>query len=64
MKVTKPEMRTALLNLSCTAVERNHKYIVVAIMLANANDNVLYTAWYCMSVISYITMATVARSSR
>lgn len=29
-----------------TAKERNHKYIVVAVIDANENDNVLYAVWY------------------
>ena len=62
MKVTKPEISTALLYLSCTAKERNHRYIVVAIMLASEKDKTLYTAWYCKSVISYIVMALDTRS--
>jgi len=45
MKVTKPEMSTALLYFSSTAVCRNQRYIVVAIMLARAKDKTLYTAW-------------------
>jgi len=55
-------MMTALLNWSLTAVERNQSYMVVAIMLARANDKQLYTAWYCKSVIAYIVMA--ANTSR
>ena len=61
MKVTSPEVSTALLYLSWTANERNHKYMVVAIMLARAKDSVLYTVWYCMSLIMYITMAPYER---
>ena len=45
-------------------MERNHKYMVVAIMLARANDSVLYTAWYCTSFIAYITIASEALDSR
>jgi hypothetical protein len=41
MKVTKPEMTHADLYLSVTAIERNHKNMVVAIMDANANDRQL-----------------------
>ena len=61
MKVTKPEISTALLNLSWTAKARNHRYIVVAIMLASEKDKMLYTAWYCKSLISYIVMALDAK---
>ena len=57
MKVTSPEMSTALLYLSATAVERNQRYMVVAIMLARAKERQLYTAWYCRSLIVYIVMA-------
>ena len=57
MNVTKPEMSTALLYWSLTAVERNQRYMVVAIMLAKAKDKTLYTAWYCKSVMAYIVMA-------
>jgi len=31
--------------------------MVVAIILARENDNTLYTAWYCKSLIEYITIA-------
>ena len=44
MKVTKPEMITADWYLSFTAKERNHKNIVVAIMLAKEKESTLYTA--------------------
>jgi len=49
-------MSTALLNWSFTAKERNHRNMVVAIMLAKAKDRTLYTAWYCKLVITYIVM--------
>ena len=58
MNVTRPEINTALLYFSCTAKERNHKYTVVDIMQAREKDSTLYTAWYCTSLIAYITMAT------
>ena len=48
MKVTKPEMSTADLYLSFTAVERNHKNTVVAIMLAKEKESTLYTACNAM----------------
>ena len=60
MKVTKPDMYTALLYLSATAPARNHKYMVVALMLASEKDKVLYTAWYCKSVISNIIVSKQA----
>jgi hypothetical protein len=41
MNVTKPEMKTALWYWAFTAEARNHKNIVVAIMLARAKDSVL-----------------------
>jgi hypothetical protein len=63
MKVTKPEISTALLYFSWTANARNQRYIVVDIMLAREKDNTLYTAWYCKSVISYITMALNAKGA-
>ena len=63
MKVTKPEISTALLYFSSTAVWRNQRYIVVAIILASAKDKTLYTAWYCKSLISNITMALDAKGS-
>jgi len=63
MKVTKPEISTALLYFYATANERNHRYIVVAIMLASAKDKTLYTAWYCTSDISYIVMASGVKSA-
>ena len=62
MNVTKPEMNTALLYWSLTSVARNQSYVFVAIMLASENVNTFYTAWYCMSVIVYNTMATCPRS--
>jgi hypothetical protein len=57
MKVTKPEMRTALWYLGLTANERNQRYMVVADMDASENESALYTLWYRRSVIGYITMA-------
>jgi len=57
MKVTKPEMMTALWYWDLTAKERNQRYTVVAIMLAKAKDNTLYTDWYCKLVMVYIVMA-------
>ena len=63
MKVTRPEMRTALLYLSATAVERNQRYMVVAIMLARANERQLYTAWYCMAHQAHSSVYTYAHQA-
>ena len=50
--------RQDLYHIFCEITSR-----VVAIMLAGENESTLYTAWYCKSVISYITMATCTGTS-
>ena len=46
MMITKYEVRVALLNLSCAAVELSPKNRMVAVMLTKENDSVSHTAWY------------------
>jgi len=59
MNVTKPLMMTALWYLSFTAKDLNQRNMVVAIIDAIENDNVLYTVWNCKSFIANMTMTAV-----